>query len=66
MALSVCKNTEQFEDVINTLIDAVDKHVNEIRTKLVLSVLLSEGMTPFTVLYVHFVYLFYYILYSLY
>ena len=43
MALSVCQSTEQFADVINTLIEAVDTHISEIRTQLVLAVLLSEG-----------------------
>lgn len=43
MALSVCDDTEQFADVINTLIESVDRHVNEVRTQLVLSVLLNEG-----------------------
>nr|CAB3265148.1 phosphatidylinositol 3,4,5-trisphosphate-dependent Rac exchanger 1 protein [Phallusia mammillata] len=42
MALSVCEDTEQFTDVINTLIESVDRHVNEVRTQLVLSVLLNE------------------------
>ncbi|CAK8691769.1 unnamed protein product [Clavelina lepadiformis] len=42
MALSVCGDTDQFADVINTLIENVDRHVNEVRTQLVLSVLLNE------------------------
>uniref|UniRef100_H2Y5P2 Uncharacterized protein n=1 Tax=Ciona savignyi TaxID=51511 RepID=H2Y5P2_CIOSA len=42
MALSVCEGTDQFADVINTLIEAVDRHVNEVRTQLVLAVLLNE------------------------
>lgn len=51
MALSVCQNTDQFADVINTLIEAVDRHVNEIRTQLVLAVLLSEGKSFFVVFF---------------
>nr|XP_018672752.1 phosphatidylinositol 3,4,5-trisphosphate-dependent Rac exchanger 2 protein-like isoform X2 [Ciona intestinalis] len=42
MALSVCEGTDQFADVINTLIESVDRHVNEVRTQLVLAVLLNE------------------------
>ena len=47
MSLSVCNAVEQFRDVINTLIENVDKHVNEVRTQLVLSVLLTEGKPQF-------------------
>jgi len=42
-ALARCDNTEQFADVVNTVIEAIDRHVNEIRTQLVLAVLLNEG-----------------------
>jgi len=43
MSLSVCTAVEQFRDVINTLLENVDKHVKEVRTQLILSVLLTEG-----------------------
>ena len=43
MSLTVCNDVEQFSEVIQTLIDNVNKNVNDIRTQLVLSVLLNEG-----------------------
>ena len=43
MSLAICNGIEQVADVINTLVESVEKHVAEVRTQLVLSVLLNEG-----------------------
>nr|XP_039271145.1 phosphatidylinositol 3,4,5-trisphosphate-dependent Rac exchanger 2 protein-like isoform X2 [Styela clava] len=42
MSLAVCEDTVQFAGVIHTLIDAMNKHISQIRTQLVLTVLLNE------------------------
>ena len=46
IALSASDSTEKFSDVLNTLMDSVDRHVREVRTQLVLCVLLHEGKQP--------------------
>ena len=47
MALSRCCDPVEFSDVINTLVEQVERHINEVRTQLVLALLLHEGMLPY-------------------
>ena len=44
MALSTCYDPDQFSDVISTLVEQVDHHIGEVRTQLVLALLLHEGI----------------------
>ena len=43
LALSSCDSTEKFTDVLRTLMEGIDKSIQEVRTQLVLCVLLHEG-----------------------
>jgi len=45
LALSSCDSTEKFTDVLRTLMEGIDKSIQEVRTQLVLCVLLHEDPT---------------------
>lgn len=43
-AVSRCDSSEKFAEVMTTLMKSIEDHVKEIRTQLVLCVLLHEGL----------------------